>query len=121
MASTFEIQLTPAEANHPGTGRFTFTKSWAGDMVGTSSGEMLSAGDPGAGNAGYVAIEVFDGSVDGRVGTVVFTQLGTMTDGEASLDYRIAPGSGTGDLAGLTGALVLEIDSDGTHRVRLAP
>lgn len=121
MSSIFEIQMTPADPTVPGTGRLTFTKTWSGDMVGTSAGEMLSGGDPSTGNAGYVAVEVFTGSIDGREGTVVLTQHGTMTDGEALLDYRVAPGSGTGDLAGLTGTVVLEVDAEGTHHVRIEP
>ena len=38
----FTIDLTPGEPLHAGTGRFDFTKTWTGDLIGTSAGTMLS-------------------------------------------------------------------------------
>lgn len=113
----FSIDLTPGDPLHAGTGRFDFTKTWTGGLDGTSSGTMLSAGDPSTGTAGYVAIEVFTGGVDGREGTFVLQQFGTMLDGEASMTYVVAPGSGSGALAGLTGTVHLEV-VEGVHEVR---
>lgn len=97
-------------------GRLTFTKTWTGAMAGTGRGVMLSAGDPQAGSAGYVAIEVFEGTIDGRAGSVSFQQFGRMTDGDSDLQYVVVPGSGTGDLAGMTGSIDLTV-VDGVHRV----
>ena len=43
-----------------------------------------------------------------------------MADGEPTLEYVIAPGSGTEELSGLQGMLSIErIDDDGTHHVAL--
>ena len=42
-------------------GRFELTKRFHGDFDGTGTGVMLSAGDPQAGTAGYVAIEAVKG------------------------------------------------------------
>jgi hypothetical protein len=67
-------------------------------------------GDPAAGKAGYVALEVFQGDIDGRAGTVVLQQFGSM-NGETTLYYEFAPGSGSGELAGLLGTI--EIDTSG--------
>ncbi|GAB3946705.1 DUF3224 domain-containing protein [Kribbella albertanoniae] len=115
--AAFTIELQPAEAVLEGTGRFDFSKVWTGGMTGTSTGLMLSAGDPASGTAGYVALELFRGSVDGLEGSVVLQQFGTMSE-EAVLYYEFAPGSGTGQLAGLVGAV--EIDtSGGGHDVRV--
>jgi hypothetical protein len=105
--AAFTIDLKPAEPLLEATGRFDFTKDWTGGMVGTSTGLMLSAGDPQAGTAGYVALEVFRGTVDGRDGTVVLQQFGTMTD-ETTLYYEFVPGSGTGQLTGILGKLTLD-------------
>lgn len=118
--ATFTVDLNPAEALLPETGRFEFSKSWFGGASGTSRGVMLSAGDPGTGNAGYVALEVFEGSIGEKSGTLVFQQSGTMTQGEDRLSYEVVPGSGTGDFAGTTGVLHLTIDENGQHRVRFA-
>ena len=116
--ATFEIDLTPGDAVLDGTHRMDFTKTWSGEIEGTSRGAMLSAGDPGRGDAGYVALEVLDASIDGRRGTLVLQQSGTMTGGDAELSYRIVPGSGTGELAGITGTVDLEV-TDGRHEVTL--
>jgi hypothetical protein len=107
IKAAFTIDLRPAEPLLEATGRFDFSKQWTGDMVGTSTGLMLSAGDPAAGTAGYVALEMFRGTVDGLDGTVVLQQFGTMTD-ESTLYYEFAPGSGTGQLAGILGRLELD-------------
>lgn len=112
----FDIELTPAEGVLPGTGRFDFTKTWTGDISGTSAGVMLSAGNPAVGTAGYVALERFDGTVDGRQGTLALQQLGSMVEGSSELRYQVVPGSGTGQLHGVTGEVHLQV-IDGVHEV----
>ncbi|MFI5710090.1 DUF3224 domain-containing protein [Kribbella sp. NPDC051620] len=115
--AAFSIDLQPGESLLEATARFDFSKVWTGGMDGSSTGFMLSAGDPAAGKAGYVALELFQGTLDGRAGAVVLQQYGTM-DGETTLYYEFAPGSGTGQLAGISGTL--EIDtSGGGHDVRV--
>lgn len=117
VVATFEIEITPSAGLLPGTGRFDFTKEWTGEAEGTSHGLMMSAGAPADGTAGYVALEVFDGHIGGRKGTVTFHQFGTMTGGVSELRYEIVPGSGTGELADVGGVLLMEIDDDGLHHV----
>ncbi|SHJ55597.1 Protein of unknown function [Tessaracoccus bendigoensis DSM 12906] len=120
IRATFEIEITPTEAVLPATGRFDFAKVWTGDIRGVSRGVMLSAGDPASGTAGYVALEVFEGTIGERSGTVAFQQLGTMDHGNQGLRYLVVPGSGTGDLVGAIGVLNLKVDSDsGIHSVVL--
>lgn len=115
----FEIQMQSGDGLLDDTGRFDFTKTWTGSLAGTSSGVMLSAGDPSTGNAGYVALERFEGTLDDRTGSFVLQQNGVMRSGDTELTYAIAPGSGTGDLAGITGTVELDVDADGGHHVRL--
>lgn len=110
--------MLPGDAALETTSRYDFTKVWSGGMNGTSSGLMLSGGDPQRGEAGYVALEVFDGTVDGHRGTMALQQFGTMHGGDSMLRYEVVPGSGTGELAGLVGAVDLVIE-DGHHRVTL--
>lgn len=112
----FVMDIVPGTADLDGTGRFDFTKLWTGGMTGTSHGFMLSAGDPATGNAGYVALETFDGSLDGRRGTLTLQQFGTMSEGVSVHHYEIVPGSGTGRLLGITGTLELTV-TDGGHQV----
>jgi hypothetical protein len=109
---TFEVTVTPQDADG-GIGRFALAKTWHGDLAGTGHGLMLSAGDPSKGAAGYVALEVVDGILHGRAGSLAFQQLGVMQGGGQELRYDVVPGSGTGDLAGIRGSLALTIDDSG--------
>ncbi|MGY5764804.1 DUF3224 domain-containing protein [Brachybacterium sp. DNPG3] len=120
ITAAFTVSMTPAESVQAGTARFLLAKTWTGGIVGTSAGTMLTAGDPATGSAGYVAMEHLDVEIDGRRGTLVLQQFGAMADGEPDLTYAIAPGSGTGDLAGVTGTVtIVRIDDAGVHHVEV--
>jgi hypothetical protein len=118
---TFEVTVTPQPPDDSGISRFDLAKTWSGDLSGAGHGQMLSAGDPTRGSAGYVALELVDGSLHGHAGSFAFQQLGVMHAGDQVLDYRVVPGSGTGELAGITGTLTLTIDERGhTYELRYA-
>jgi hypothetical protein len=102
---TFTVQIDPVEHPQDGIGRMTLTKTWFGDLSGSGAGTMLSAGDPGAGRAGYVAVETVTGSLGDREGTFAFQQFGTMNNGIQDLRYEVVAGSGTDQLAGISGTL----------------
>ena len=117
---TFSVDITPRPAD-PDTdplGQLRIAKTWAGDLEGIGHGVMISGGDPTTGSAGYVAMEVVEGSLGGRPGSFAFQQLGVLAAGEQELVYRVVPGSGTGELTGITGVLQLDI-VEGTHRYHL--
>jgi hypothetical protein len=117
---TFDVDLSPAPPEADGAiGRFDLKKTFHGDLDGVGEGVMLSAGDPRTGNAGYVAIETVTGRLDDREGSFAMQQFGTLKNGESTLHYEIVPGSGQGDLEGITGPLELTIEPDGTHRYAL--
>ncbi len=122
---TFEIDMKPAPVQggaparpDESRARMTFTKTWSGSLSGESDGVMLSAGSPAHGAAGYVALERFEGTLDGRQGSFALQQCGTMAHGRDSLLAVVTPGSGTGALAGLAGTLAIE-RFDGQHRYSL--
>ncbi len=118
---TFDIVITPSPAEVGAeVDRFDFTKTFGGDLDGTSGGVMLSSGDPGAGSAGYVAMEIVHGRILDRDGSFALQQAGTMHVGEQTLSYQVVPGSGRGALTGITGSVHLAVDDDGTHRYELA-
>jgi hypothetical protein len=110
---TFTIVMTPAPAGEGAgrlsVGRMLIDKQYVGDLHGTGQGEMLSAGNPAAGSAGYVAIEHITGTLNGRSGGFALQHSGTMHDGNSELNIAIVPGSGTGDLFGIEGKLKLDI------------
>ncbi|WP_114855683.1 DUF3224 domain-containing protein [Brachybacterium sp. YJGR34] len=120
LSATFTVTTHPGEPLPGAWNRFALAKTWQGDLDGRSEGLMLTAGDPASGGAGYVATEIFEGTLDGRRGRLTLQQLGTMTDGEPALHYVIAPGSGTEELAGTTGTVTIDgIGDDGVHQVTL--
>jgi len=113
---TFDVTLTPRSAGHAGkaVGCFSIDKRFEGDLTGTSKGEMMSAGSPPSGSAGYVAIECVTGTLGGREGTFALQHTGTMDRGSNELSIRVVPGSGTGGLTGLSGTFAIVI-ADGKH------
>jgi Protein of unknown function (DUF3224) len=115
---TFEVTLKPLPAANPEAGeklgRMSFTKQFAGDLAGTSSGEMLSAGTDVKGSAGYVAIEKVTGTLAGRKGSFVLQHSGTMDRGNPQSTIVVVPDSGTEELAGLAGNFRIDI-KEGKH------
>ena len=53
--------------------------------------------------ASFVGLHQVTGSVDGRSGSFVLQSSGIYTDNTARVTWFVVPGSGTGDLAGLSG------------------
>jgi hypothetical protein len=114
----FVVKLVPlaVEGQPEGSriGRMSIDKSISGDLVATTTGQMLSAMTEVKGSAGYVAIERVDGVLDGRKGTFVLQHSGTMNRGAPSLSVTVVPDSGTGELAGLAGEFRIII-AEGRH------
>ena len=110
---TFEVTVTPRPPDDSGIGCLDLAKTWSGDLTGSGHGLMLSAGDPTRGSAGYVALEVVEGTLAGRAGSFALQQLGMMHRGDQDLHYVVVPGSGAGELTGITGNLALTIDDRG--------
>jgi hypothetical protein len=114
---TFEVKLAPvAEDKADGSvlNRLSIAKTFAGDLEGSSAGEMLSAGTNVKGSAGYVAIERVSGTLAGRKGTFVLQHHGLMTRGEPRLSVIVVPDSGTHQLTGLAGTFTIRIEG-GKH------
>ena len=111
---TFEVKLTPQPSDPP-VGRMSFDKQFHGGLGGTSRGEMLATGKGEKGSSGgYVALEQFTGTLDGRKGTFILQHSGTLDRGAQHLSITVVPESGTGELVGLTGQLSITI-ADGKH------
>ena len=89
-------------------------KTFSGDMVGASETHMIAAFTDTPGSAGYVAIEHFTGSVDGKSGSFVMQHSGVMNKGDAQLTVIIVPDSGTGEMAGISGTMEIDVD-EGRH------
>jgi hypothetical protein len=112
---TFEVKLVPQAVSHSelaeSIGRMSIDKKFAGDLTGSSLGEMLSAMGTVKGSAGYVAIEKVTGSLQGKMGTFCLQHTGVMNRGTPSLTVTVIPDSGTGELTGLSGTLTIKIEN----------
>ena len=90
---TFDVKLVPLEGAV--IGRMSIYKSFVGDLVATSVGEMLAMRTAVKGSAGYVAKEKV---------------TGTMAGGKQELSVTVAPDSGTEGLTGLSGRMAIIIE-----------
>ena len=117
---TFEVRMAPTgHSPTPGIMSMSIDKQIHGDLEATTKGQMLSAGDPKAGNAGYVAMETVTGKLNGKSGSFALMHVGTMTPGKPpELNISVVPGSGTGDLKGIYGTFHLVIEA-GKHNYTL--
>jgi hypothetical protein len=91
--------------------RVTVSKVFTGDIEGESVAELLMAGNPVG--AGYLASELFTGTVGSRSGSFV-VQHGGLVDSDAAHSFgSIVPGSGTGELAGVRGEAIYADNEEG--------
>ncbi len=117
----FEVKLNPEPlsdiAGKTGLGRLSLDKKFQGDLEAVSQGEMLSFRSSVQGSAGYVAMETVTGTLHGRHGSFVLQHSSTMTRGVPEQSITVVPDSGTGELAGLSGRLLITI-VEGQHAYR---
>lgn len=101
-------------AQETGIGRMSLDKKFHGDLDAVSRGEMLAFRTSEEGSAGYVAMEVVTGTLQGRRGRFALQHSSSMTRGVPQQSIRVVPGSGTDELKGLAGDLTITI-ADGKH------
>ena len=110
---TFEVSVQPLSnadvSTDPMFGRFLLVKKFSGAFTAEGRGQMLSAGTPVQGSAGYVAIDHITGTLEGKTGAFVLQHVGTMGRGAASMSINVLPDSGTGGLAGIAGTLTIRV------------
>jgi len=115
----FDVKVVPQKADNPqeekaAIGRMSLDKQFHGDLEAQSDGEMLSFMTEVKGSAGYVAMERVTGKLNGRSGTFVMQHNATMTRGTPQMNIVVVPDSGTGELAGISGTLIINI-VEGKH------
>lgn len=107
----------------PQHGRATVTKAFRGDLEGESVATLLMCqNDPSdlSAGAGYVASERVTAKLAGRSGTFVLQHMGLAGGGNPPVSKgHVVPGSGTGDLVGLTGEFEIKVDENGAHSLHL--
>lgn len=115
----FEVILNPLQAYATGAdgiklGRMSLDKIFRGDLAAVSKGEMLSAMTGVSGSAGYVAIEQVSGVLIGKKGSFALQHSGIVNRGQQSLNVEVVPDSGSGELVGLRGKMMITI-KEGKH------
>lgn len=117
-SGTFDVTIKPQAPEEgvgdPTIGRMSTDKRFHGDLEGTSLGQMLAAMTDVKDSASYVAIERVKGALKGRTGTFALQHTGTMNRGVPALIITVVPDSGTEQLAGLAGTMLINI-VDGKH------
>lgn len=116
-SGAFDVKVVPQTDDKPmdpTIGRMTLDKQYHGTLEGTGKGVMLTGGTDVEGSGVYVAIERVNGKLDGESGTFLLQHGGTMTRGVPHLTITVVPDSGTGELVGLAGKMMINI-VDGKH------
>ncbi|WP_262690411.1 DUF3224 domain-containing protein [Kordiimonas aestuarii] len=101
VSGTFEVKLEPKADVFPegmALNALSIDKQFSGPLSGSSKGMMISAMGGVQGSAGYVALEVVTGNLNGKAGTFALQHFGVMDRGSPSLTVKVVPDSGTGEL-----------------------
>lgn len=119
----FDVKIIPqpAETSAAGDviGRMLLDKRFHGALDATSAGQMLAMRSKVAGSAGYVAMELVQGTLAGRAGSFVLQHSGAMNRGVASLSLNVVADSGSDALEGLVGNMEIII-AEGKHSYKFA-
>lgn len=122
-AGTFEIETWDEKPYEEQDGtrltRTHLTKTFHGDIEGTSTAEMLMAYGAVEGSAAYTGFERVTASVHGRSGSFVLHHSATAARGVLSSSLSVVPDSGTGELRGLHGEARISNEPDGGHAFSL--
>lgn len=112
VSGPFEVTMTPAAPEQKegvtSFGRMALDKRYSGALAATGKGEMLTAVTDTKGSAAYVAIERISGTLDGRSGEFVIQHAGMMARGAEQLAMTIVADSGTRQLAGIRGTMLIK-------------
>ena len=79
------------------------TNTYTGAITGESSVNYVTLYLDGDATCLYRGYEQIEGTLDGRTGSFVLEHVGSWQDNKATTTWTVIEGSGTGELAGLTG------------------
>jgi hypothetical protein len=105
------------EADGAEVSRVHISRTFTRDLEGSSTAELLIAKSEGGG--GYVGQDQITGALRGNSGSFVFQHAGLMGPEGITNTGTIVPGTGTGELAGITGEGTMLADDQGNHTLTL--
>jgi hypothetical protein len=114
VTGSFDVKVSPLtdDGGNP-FGRMGLDKRYHGDLDATAVGQMLSTRSETGG--AYVALERVTGTLQGRTGTFELVHRGEMTSSSQKIEIWVVTGSGTGQLAGISGRMGIRIEAGGKH------
>jgi len=95
------------------------TKTWRGDLEGTSVTEILTVLTPVETSRAYFGVERFEGSINGRQGSFVLQHSALASLDQAAPSWVVMPDAAGGELRGLRGRGEIVIMPDGGHTFTL--
>ena len=124
--ATYKVKKWEEHPYHETSPEIRMTKAsveygFSGDLEGTGSVEYLmfyshfDPKDQHIATASYVALIRFQGSLGKKSGSFVMIDNGAFGAGTANSILRIAEGSGTGMLRGITGTGMYRANQEGLH------
>lgn len=118
LKGKFSLTATPLEADQVikklGGIQMHFEKEFFGPLEARSSVSMMGVMNKELGSGSYVALERVEGTVDGLRGTFGMQHSSSMNRGKSEQLISIIPDSGTDELKGISGKMVIDI-VDGQH------
>jgi hypothetical protein len=99
---TYEPQPYDEVDEGPNLVEIRVSETFSGDIEGEGVVRFLQAVRED-GSASFVGIERVTGSIDGRKGSFLFQDAGTLEGTTVKGNWFVIPGSGTGELSGLRG------------------
>ncbi len=105
----FTVELKPVSGADEAPARMSINKQFTGDLVATSVGQMMMDAVEANGMRVYVALETVTGTLDGKEGSFILAHRGAMSASAQELSVIVVPDSGTGNLAGISGTLAIDI------------
>ncbi|MBL4670690.1 MAG: DUF3224 domain-containing protein [Arenicella sp.] len=118
VKGSFDVAMEPQKDSDAPVGRMLIKKQYSGGLSGSGTGQMLSK-QTESGTALYLAIEEFEGSLDGKVGSFTLVHNGFMSAEIQTLEVKILQGSGSGALENISGSMEI-IQADGGHQYTLS-
>lgn len=96
----------------PSVRRVLIRRTYRGDLAGTGTVELQTCvtGDT---SFGYAGVEIFDGVLGGRSGGFAFVHIGRREGNVLDTIGYVVPGSGSGDLAGISGEIAIGMADTG--------
>jgi hypothetical protein len=105
-------ETTPADWEGGQCQRARWLKTYTGELAGTGVLEAIMMGLEGGDPAVYMGAERIEGTLQGRKGSFVALHSATSSAGKHVKSWTILTGSGTDELAGISGSGEIKSNHD---------